>query len=173
MNRDYKQACLEYEKGNYAVAYECFYALAVDEDASSQLNIANMFLHGVGTAKNVKKAYEWYKKAADNHDSEAQYIYGRYCIEQGKEKEGIEYLAQSGDGGYTDAVYELAGFFLHGLYACEVDISKAMVLFEQAAFMGKREALGGLFYTKRMQDGRFKAMLYFLKNIFKLAKGPN
>ena len=173
MSKDYTQACSEYDKGNYAVAYEQFYALAVEEDVSSQLNIANMLLHGIGSAKDVGKAYAWYKKAADNHDSEAQYIYGWHCIKQGKEKEGIDYLVQSGDGGYSDAVYDLAGFFLRGLHTCKPDINKAMALFEQAAFMGNREALGGLFYTKRMQEGQVKTMVYFLKNIFKLAKSPN
>ncbi len=170
LNADYIHACKEYDKGNYAVAYEEFYDLACKEDISSQLNIANMLLHGIGTVKNVQKAYEWYKKAADNHDSEAQYIYGWHCIKEGKEKEGIEYLARSGDGGYADAVSDLAGFFLRGLHSCEPDMNKAMRLFEQAVFMGKREALGGLFYTKRMLDGGVKTMIYFLKNIFKLAK---
>jgi TPR repeat protein len=170
VNHDYVHACKEYDKGNYAVAYEHFYALACNDDTSSQLNIANMLLHGIGTVKNMQKAYEWYKKAADSHDSEAQYIYGWYCIEQGKEKEGIEYLARSGDGGYADAVYDLAGFFLRGLHTCEPDMSKAMALFEQAAFLGKREALGGLFYTKRMQNGTLKTVAYFLKNIIKFAK---
>lgn len=173
LNTDYIHACKEYDKGNYAVAYEGFYTLACKDDVSSQLNIANMLLHGIGTVENRQKAYEWYKKAADNHDSEAQYIYGWYCIEQGREKEGIENLAQSGDGGYTDAVYDLAGFFLRGLHTCEPDMNKAATLFEQAVFMGKREALGGLFYTKRMQTGSVKTMLYFLKNIFKLAKSLN
>jgi len=173
MSTDYKQACSEYDKGNYAVAYERFYALAMDEDASSQLKIANMLLHGIGSKKDVEKAYVWYKKAADNHDSEAQYIYGWYCIKEGKEKEGIKYLAQSGDGGYADAVCDLAGFFLRGLHTCEPDMNKAMTLFEQAAFMGKKEALGGLFYTKRMQEGQLKTIVYFLKNIFNLVKGPN
>lgn len=173
LNADYVNACKEYDKGNYAVAYEQFYALACKDDTSSQLNIANMLLHGIGTLENSQKAYVWYKKAADGHDSEAQYIYGWHCIKEGKEKEGIEYLVQSGDGGYADAVYDLAGFFLRGLYSYEQDMSKAMALFEQAAFMGKREALGGLFYTKRRLDGSIKTAVYFLKNIFKLAKSSN
>lgn len=172
LSADYIHACKEYDKGNYAVAYESFYTLACNDDTSSQLNTANMLLNGIGIIENRQKAYEWYKKAADNHDSEAQYIYGWHCVKEGKEKEGIEYLALSGDGGYADAVYALAGFFLRGLYSCEQDMSKAMRLFEQASFMGKREALGGLFFTKRMQDGTIKTMLYFLKNIVNLAKSP-
>jgi TPR repeat protein len=170
VSADYTRACREYDKGNYVVAYEHFYTLAAEGDTSSQLNIGNMLLNGVGSEKNVDKAYEWYKKAADNADSEAQYIYGRYCIERGKDNEGIEYLVRSGDGGYADAVYDLAGFFLHGLHTCSTDLEKAMTLYEQAAFMGKREALSALFYTKRMQNGQLKTMFYFLKNIFTLAK---
>lgn len=170
MVADYNQACIEYDKGNYAIAFEYFYALATENDSSSQVNIANMFLHGIGTEKNVEKAYDWYRQAANNHDVEGQYVYGWYCLENKKEKEGIELLAFAGDAGYADAVYDLAGFFLHGLYSCEREPNKAMTLYEQAAFMGKKEALRGLLYTKTMQEGRMKTLLYFFKNSFALAR---
>ena len=65
----YNEACSEYDKGNYSVAYDAFYTLAVAHDVSCQMNVANMLLHGIGTAENRDKAYEWYKQAAYNDES--------------------------------------------------------------------------------------------------------
>lgn len=170
MSADYQDACEAYEKEEYEKAFELFYALAVDYDVSSQMNIANMFLHGIGVTKDIKKAYSWYEQAAKKEDAEAQYIYGWYCLENTKEIEGIQYMAKSGDAGYADAVYDLASFFLQGSHSCEKDTHKAILLYEQAVSLGKREALNRLFYAKTQENGRLQASIYFLNNIFKFAK---
>ena len=170
MSIDYQSACEAYEKEEYEKAFELFYALALEYDVSSQMNIANMFLHGIGVIKDVEKAYTWYEQAAKKEDPEAQYIYGWHCLHNAKEQEGIQYMAKSGDAGYADAVYDLGGFFLEGSHSCEKDNDKATLLYEQALSLGKREALSGLFYVKTQKNGRFQASIYFLKNIFIFAK---
>lgn len=170
MSTDYQNACEAYEKEEYEKAFELFYALALEYDVSSQMNIANMFLHGIGVPKDIEKAYSWYEQAAKKEDAEAQYIYGWYCVETAKEQEGIQYMAKSGDAGYRDAVYDLASFFLQGIHSCEKDIHKAVLLYEQAVSLGKREALSGLFYAKTQESGRLHASIYLLKNIFTFAK---
>lgn len=167
---DYEQACREYEKGNYLVAYEKFYALAVEHDVSCQMNVANMLLHGIGTAQNREKAYEWYKQAAYNDDPQAQYLYAWHCIENKNEEEGLKYLTLSSEAGYGDAIYDMAGCYYHGAYTCEKDGDKALSLYELAALKGNIDALRELVNVKAQKDGKITTYLYLLKNIFKFAK---
>lgn len=169
MNLEYESACAEYEKKNYLVAYEKFYTLAVEHDVSCQMNVANMLLHGIGTAKDEEKAYEWYKQAAYNDDKQAQYIYAWHCLQNLEDEEGIKYIELSAASGYADALHDLAGFYVHGNYTCAADNSKAMDLYERAVILGKKEAMNGLFFTKVKANGKVSAIFYFIKNIFKFA----
>jgi len=170
MTTDYEQACTEYDKGNYSVAYEKFYDLAVAHDVSCQMNVANMLLHGVGTAENAEKAYEWYKQAAFNDDSQAQYIYGWYCVEKGDEVEGLKYLELSAEADFADAVYDLAGWCYYAMYTCEKDIDRAISLYEKATLLGKKEAFKDFFLAKAKKDGKFRTVIYLIKNLSRLTK---
>jgi len=161
----YNEACTAYEEKDYAKAYEYFYALALESDVSCQVNVANMLMHGLGVEKNHERAYEWYEQAAINEDKEAQYIHGWHCIEEGNEEEGYKYLELSAESGCLDAIYDLAG-----LYAGKKEMLKASVLYEQAVLLGKKDALGALFYAKKELDGFLKALLYMMKNISNFTK---
>ncbi len=166
----YNEACDEYEKGNYSVAYDTFYALAVEHDVSCQMNVANMLLHGLGTAENTDKAYEWYKQAAYNDDKQGQHIYGWHCIENANEEEGLKYIKLSSDAGYPDAISDLAAFYLHGIHTCDKDMRKAVALYEKAVLLGKSEAMQGLLYASSKEIGKVRTIIYFFKNIFRFAK---
>ena len=39
--------------------------------------VARFYYHGIGTAQDLHKAIEWYRKAAAKGDAEAQYALGR------------------------------------------------------------------------------------------------
>jgi len=164
MNLDYNTACNAYENEDYKTAFELFFNLAKEGDVSSQMNIANMLLHGLGVKKDEEKAYECYLQAADNEDSEAQYLYAWYCLEKEDTKEGIKYLNLASEANYKDAVYDLAGICSQGLYGCTVDLAKASELYEKSILMGKEEAMRGLFYARARMNGKLKTAIYFLKN---------
>lgn len=166
----YNEACSEYDKRNYSVAFDAFYTLALEHDVSCQMNVANMLLHGIGTAKNVEKAHEWYKQAAYNDDRQAQHIYGWDCIDNENDEEGLKYIELSSNAGYTDAISDLAAFYVHGIHSCDKDMKKASKLYEKAVLLGKSEAMQELLYTKSIEIGKVRTTLYFLKNIFRFAK---
>ena len=161
----YNEACQAYEEKDYAKAYELFYELALESDVSCQVNVANMLMHGLGVEKNSDRAYEWYEQAAINEDKEAQYVHAWNCIENSKEEEGYKYLNLSAEAGFLDAIYDLAG-----LYAGKKEMKKATVLYEKAVLLGKKEALGPLFYSKKQLDGLIKAFVYMMKNISNFTK---
>ena len=164
MNLDYNTACNAYENEDYKTAFELFFKLAKEGDVSSQMNISNMLLHGIGVQKDEEKAYECYLQAADNKDNEAQYLYGWYCLKNDNPDEGFKYLNLASEENYKDAVYDLAGICSQGLYGCKVDLEKASELYEKSILMGKQEAMNGLFYVRATKNGKLKTAIYFLKN---------
>jgi len=169
MNLAYNTACNAYENEDYQTSFELFFDLAKEGDVSSQVSIAYMLLNGIGVEKNIITAYECYKQAADNGDTESQYYYGCYCINN-ENSEGLKYLILASNSDYTDAVYDLAGGYYFGMYFCEQDFDKAMELYERATLLGKREAFGDFLKCKGNKDGKFKTLIYMLKNFSRLTK---
>jgi len=161
----YNEACTAYEQKDYDKAYELFYELALESDVSCQMNVANMLMHGLGVEQNTDRANEWYEQAAINEDKEAQYIHGWNCIKN-SEEEGYKYLKLSSEAGFLDATYDLAG-----LYAGKKEMKNASVLYEKAVLLGKKDALGPLFYSKKQVEGWFKAIIYMMKNLSNFTKG--
>ena len=49
---------------------------AENGDAAAQRNLANMYRHGQGVAKDNAEAEKWYRRAAEQGDAEAQYNLG-------------------------------------------------------------------------------------------------
>jgi len=170
MELEYNTACNAYDNEDYKTAFTLFHKLAVDGDVSSQVNIANMLLHGLGVKQDEKKAYECYSQAAENGDAQAQYYYGWNCVENSKEQEGIKYLSLASEANYADATHDLAGFYAYGMYGLDIDLTKAIVLYEKSLLLGKEDSRNALMYTKTERDGKFKTMIYFMKNIFRFAK---
>jgi TPR repeat protein len=74
-----------------------------------------MYFEGNGVSKNIKNACEWYKAAAEQGDSDAQYnIATMYLIGQGtmaNEKEYVKWMIASAQGGN-----ELAKKFLEKMH---------------------------------------------------------
>lgn len=171
MNLDYNTACNAYENEDYKTAFELFFKLAKEGDVSSQMNIANMLLHGIGVEKDEEKAYECYLQAADNGDDEAQYYYGWHCLKTENESKGLKYLNLAEEQAHNDATYDLAGIYAHGMYKCELDLDKACKLYEKSIGNGKEDAVKGLMYARSKRDGRFKTLIYFMKNISKFRIG--
>ena len=65
-----------YGKGNYKQAHKLWLPFAEQGDASAQYNIGRMYFKGEGTQKNVKQAFNWFKKAAEQGHAEAKRIIG-------------------------------------------------------------------------------------------------
>jgi len=170
MNLDYNTACNAYENEDYKTAFELFFGLAKEGDVSSQMNIANMLLHGLGVNKDEEKAYECYQQAADNEDSEAQYLYGWYCLEKDNFEEGLKYFNLASNADYEKAVDDLAGFYSFGMYECKVDMKKAAILYERSVLLGNEESMNALFHAKAKAVGIWKTILYFIKNGSRLLK---
>ena len=67
-----------YKSQDYLTAYQHWRITADDEDPISQCNIALLYFFGNGVEKNLKMAFDYCKKSAEQGHSYAQYDLGRY-----------------------------------------------------------------------------------------------
>ncbi len=110
-----------------------------------QYNLANRYLQGNGITKDVNKAVEWYKKAA-----ETGYIFAQYklaeCYLKGEvvekdETKAYEWWKKAALHGHADSQYELANCYLNGV-GVEKDVLQAYIWYQRASELGHAAARG-------------------------------
>jgi len=84
-----------------------------------QALIGLQFENGLGTLKNVAKAIEWYRLAAENGDKYASYALGR-MYEVGSDvpvdaARAVQFLGKAAEAGYGPAQYRLALAYQRGM----------------------------------------------------------
>lgn len=117
------------------------------EKAATTANIPALevlgYMHewGIGTEKNLTKAYEYYKKAADFnlpaglHNIARAYEFGRAGISK-NEKEAAKIYQQLVEIGFRDAYAKLGNMYQNGLGGLPKDLLKAADLFKQGVKYG-------------------------------------
>jgi len=169
----YDKAWEHYEATEYQEAYTLFLELAKEGEVLAQNMVANMAMQGMGVEQNSELGYQWYYKAAQQNDAEALYQYGWYALENNQEEKGLEYMNKACDAEYLHATYDLAGFYYHGVFTCNKDLTKASELYEKSIMLGKAEACDDYLQVKFEEIGKVKTILLFIKmaltrsNLFK------
>ena len=112
---NYDAGIAAYERGHYEVALYDFEKRAMkgDGDRIAEFYLGYMYKHGKGVAKDLEKAEEWYRKAAERGFLPAQNDFGvmlvRLEVESGVlESKAIEWLQKAAEQGYPAAQYNLA-----------------------------------------------------------------
>ena len=102
--------------------------------------------------KNTAKATEWYTKAAEQGNSQSQFMLGLTYLVDGKGRskqiaKAIEWLQKSANQGYVNSQVLLGQIFYDGVDVPK-DAAKALGWYEKAAAQGNTKALGrlGLMY---------------------------
>ncbi len=78
-----EEALAAYDRGDYAVAFEAFSALAKQGNASAQVELGFMYFDGRGVPQDDVKAVRWWRQAAEQGNADAQarlgdmYVNGR------------------------------------------------------------------------------------------------
>ncbi|WP_455211188.1 tetratricopeptide repeat protein [Kaarinaea lacus] len=100
-----------YNSGNYLTARRIFKEIAKEGDPVAQRYLAEMYDKGLGGLKDYGKAVEWYRKAAIQNDSKAQYLLGvKYVNGHGvgvDEKLAYTWFAIAFNNGYEKAASPL------------------------------------------------------------------
>lgn len=160
-----KEAESYLDKEDYENAYLVYLKLAKKDNVFSMIKVAQMLIHGEGVSQNEKQGYDWYKSVADKDNSEAQYYYGWYCLQNNKIDIGKSYLKKAIHNNNVDAMYDVAGLYAYGDYGYDVDIYEAIDLYKKACLLSKKEACIDLYIANKKIMGKKKSARYMLDNI--------
>ena len=82
---------------NLPIAVELFRKAAESGNAEAQFCLGYLYETGTGVKKNDSKAFEWYKKAANQGYADAQNNAGNLCLKKKKHKEAIRFYILAAD----------------------------------------------------------------------------
>lgn len=116
----YKRAVELFNDGAYIEAFTKFKAVVENDEANYKASyfLAECYFNGLGTKKDLRKAYENYHKAAINHYVPAAYMLG-LCYEMGygvdtDETQAVAWYMEATKYDYADAEYRLGMCYKEG-----------------------------------------------------------
>jgi hypothetical protein len=139
-------------------AFRLLYQAAINGQSSavSEQLVGQAFLLGAGLPKNYAKAIDWYTKAADNGNLEAQNELGfLYFIGKGVEQDidkGGAYFLMAARGGLPVAQYNVGIMYATGRGVEGVDVGKAYAWLNIAAAGGHLPAKAARDYLETVID---------------------
>lgn len=135
----YKRAQTSYSKEQYKRAYELSLPLAQQGSSDAQNLIGCIY----DANKDYKNAVVWFKKAAEQNHTGAQYNLGvMYSLGQGvirHYKEAVQWYTKAARGGDTEAKYKLGYMYSYG-YGIGKNFKKALFWYSEAAREGHARA---------------------------------
>lgn len=107
-------------------------------------NEASRILVSMFVPLDEKKAFTWYKKAAQQGYAPSQSKIGDFCyfgkFTQRNLKRSFFWHKKASDQGYAKSQYAIAEFYYHGLGGIQKDLKKASFWYEKAADQGHKKA---------------------------------
>jgi TPR repeat protein len=73
---DFERGLAAYNAADYQAAFERWYPLAEENDAKAQAALAFLYLKGLGVQQDDVRAADWYRRAAQLGQAEAQFFLG-------------------------------------------------------------------------------------------------
>lgn len=120
-------------------------------DAYAQLNLGAAYDNGIGVAKDVDKALQWYQKAAEQGVAEAQFNLAHLMVEQEiSAVAAAEWMEKAANQGMADAQYLMGVIYFEGI-GVEPDDGKAYSWLQKAERQGNEDARQ--FLKKHFQIG--------------------
>lgn len=144
---------------NFKEAFRLFYLAATNESMpwpGAYTNLGLLYYEGVGIERNLEESIKWYRKGAEEGDSEAMYCLGlSYQAGEGVPQSDVEaakWFQLATDKGHENAANNLGYMYAIGK-GVNKDLDKAGMLYLQAAKRGSVNAqyVIGLWYL----DGLF------------------
>ena len=142
---EFENAVSEYNQGNYIKALDTFYVLAKEGDPKAQFNVGLIYADGKGVNKDSYQAMEWYRKAADQNNTAAQYNLAKLISQRPDSKDPhvvermLYWYKKAADNGQKEAMNELGLLYFHGK-GVKQNKAKAFEFFKKAANLGNGAA---------------------------------
>ncbi|MEE8172288.1 MAG: SEL1-like repeat protein [Alphaproteobacteria bacterium] len=144
---DFFAAFAAYEHGEYETAHGIWLVLAKRGDADAQFNVAALFDNGLGVKRNVKKAAQWYARAAARNIGPAELVLA-HILRRGEAgapdgEQALRRLRSAAHRGSARAQFELGVAYDRGVGVTQ-NHATAAVWYEKAAAQGLTEAIYNL-----------------------------
>ena len=154
-----------YEKGDYDLAHSIFYEHATKPVAQYYLGYMN--LYGQGVEKSIHKAFDWYKKSADQGYPPAQYNLGVLLSKEDTREsleEAFKYFRAAAKQGMAKAQGKIGNMYERGV-GVEKNLSKAYYWQKKAADSGiaKAQFNTAIYYEigQGTEKSPYKAIKYY------------
>ncbi|CAI2179866.1 5180_t:CDS:2 [Funneliformis geosporum] len=140
----FKEGLVAHKKHEFKKAWNCFEEHAKVGDILAKYWQGYYYLEGKCVEKDLKKAKELFKEAADGGNADAQLRYA-FCLID-KENEHIDYtkflkyLKMSADNDNSTALYNLGEMYFNGRMGVETDQVKGIQYLKLAALKGQPKA---------------------------------
>ncbi|WP_166371816.1 tetratricopeptide repeat protein [Psychromonas sp. SA13A] len=95
-------------------SYQQLIAAARSGDAEAKIQVALMYMYGVGIEQNVDKTLYWFKKSALDNHPQGQKMYG-YTFYGSQNSQAFKYINKSAQQGDIEAQYLISKFYLDGI----------------------------------------------------------
>ncbi|MCP5380969.1 MAG: sel1 repeat family protein [Kordiimonadaceae bacterium] len=115
--------------------------MASEGDGEAQYHLGMLYNNGIGTSKDIDKAYYWFKKSTEANDPLGAYKLGCYFAGQAGDvveydaKKALKYKLIAADAGYSYAQHDVALYYLQ--YG---ENDKAIEYITKSAHQGFRNA---------------------------------
>ena len=119
----------EIREENYGKAFNIYLELANNGSIDCQRFIGWMYYTGKGVDKDLRKASDWFSKAADKGDIEAKYGLGKVYISSENYSKSLTILLECANQGFPAALYSLGVMYRDGK-GVETDRDKAYMYFK-------------------------------------------
>lgn len=163
-----KKAKEYFDSENYSVAYNLLKAAADKGLVIAEYYLGLCYINGYAVNKDINEAINWFTKAANQGNAEAQWQLALYYYDpwDGFTDTSVYWIEKAALLGHAKAQYEIGHFFEFGNHV-EKDLIKAMKWYSKASKQGDSRAYYrlGLCYEKgngveRCYD---KAINYYIK----------
>ena len=140
---DVKDGVDAWSRGDYSAAVRQWQGPAARGDADALFNMGQAYKLGRGVPKDLARAEEMYRKAADKGHARAADNYGVLLFQTGRQDAAMPYVTASAERGEPRAMYILGIAAFNGDYA-QKDWVRAFALMTRAASAGLPQAVSSL-----------------------------
>jgi TPR repeat protein len=119
-----------FEKLNIRHSYQQLITAARNGDIEAKIQVALMYMYGVGVKQNSDKAQYWFKESAKDNHPQGQKMYG-YTLYGTQNSQAFKYIKKAAQQGDIEAQYLISKFYLDGI-GVKKNKEKSMYWFDKA-----------------------------------------
>jgi TPR repeat protein len=157
-----------YSEGQYLQARTLYEQLAEEGNYGCSRRLGWMYFLGEGVERDLEKATDFFRKAADYDDLESIFCLGKVAFSLKKYDEAIEYYATANDKGFVPATYRLGWMHLN-IKQC-FDKSLGITYLQKATDEGHVRALRDLSVLQIKSPSVLLGLINYVRFITRLIK---